>query len=213
MGPGPSGPTVGAQPPHPSAECLRAVSGPQTIFGMRPGPAKCGRALFRTPGQRSPAPWGGPGPVAPPAGGRPALPRFGSGPLAPAPGPPGPGGRASTRRRGRSPACSPLWSRAAPPLLLFGGGFASGGGFLRRGFPPAGVPPGGGFSPSRPPPGEAQGSKGAGPIWGGLAWILAGTPACQGQGLRRLRPLDRLEPPPLLGSQGRLRGEVYHRST
>ena len=180
------------------ANYLRYAARPGQVW---PGP-------FPHSGAAVPSPLGGAGSRCPSGGGPPGAPSLWLGPPGPCPRTPGARGARLHPPPGALPrlfpsvvsGCSPapaVWRRVC----------------LRRGFPPAGVPPGGGFSPSRPPPGEAQGSKGAGPIWGGLAWILAGTPACQGQGLRRLRPLDRLEPPPLLGSQGRLRGEVYHRST
>ena len=192
------------------ANYLRYAARPGQVW---PGPFPHSGAAVPSP------PLGGAGPVAPPAGGRPALPRFGSGPPGPCPRTPG--------ARGGAPP--PAAGGAPPPVLSCGLGLLPRSCCLAAGLPPAGVPPAGvppgggssrrGFLPAgvSPPPvplrGRRKARRGAGPIWGGLAWILAGTPACQGQGLRRLRPLDRLEPPPLLGSQGRLRGEVYHRST
>lgn len=147
LGPGPSGPTEGAQPPHPSAECLRAVSGPQTIFGMRPGPAKCGRSLFRTPGQRSPAPFWGAGSRCPSGGGPPGAPSLWLGP--PWPLPPDP--------RGQGGAPPPAAGGAPPPVPPCGLGLLPRSCCLAAGLPPAGVPPAGVSPPPVPLPSPSGG--------------------------------------------------------
>lgn len=124
LGPGPSGPTRGHSRPTLPLPFCGPQTGHKTFKVCGPGPAKCGRSFFRTRGSGKPLPLRRGPPVAP--GLRP-------GPPAPAPEPPGQGGRSSARRRG-PPRLFAAVALGSSPLWQFGGGFCLRRGFLRRGF-------------------------------------------------------------------------------
>ena len=176
LGPGPSGPTRG----HSRPTLPLIVCGPL----WRPANSLWYAALAR-PSVAGPfSALGAAGAAAPSAG---AARRSRAPPGPPCHLPPNPRGRggAPPPAAGGPPACSALRFRAASPRSCgLAAGFASGGGSS-----------GGGFSPSRPPPGEAQGWFCCAPVPWAVVHSRCGKP-CQGQAVPVPQggPLDTASP-------------------